>query len=205
MHEGLVNFDDSTKTYAIGLGVVELAKGALEQNAYVRMVRPDLEKIAADHRVTATLWHRTHGDRVVLLDRADHEAAVRVYMTIGQRLPMYIAALGRCMAAYSGLDEATLRLHFEKLRWMDGPTFEEYLAEVAHVRKLGYAFDRGTYVKGVTTVSSAVLDGNNLPIMAISAVGFSAQLDKTAIKVLGETLKDKANKVSCALAGRRSQ
>jgi DNA-binding IclR family transcriptional regulator len=32
VHERLVNFDDSNKTYTIGLGVVELAKGALEQS-----------------------------------------------------------------------------------------------------------------------------------------------------------------------------
>ncbi|MBP7568356.1 MAG: helix-turn-helix domain-containing protein, partial [Burkholderiaceae bacterium] len=30
VHEGLVTFDDDTKTYAIGIGLVELARGALE-------------------------------------------------------------------------------------------------------------------------------------------------------------------------------
>ncbi|WP_151448937.1 IclR family transcriptional regulator [Lacisediminimonas profundi] len=200
-HEGLINFDDPTKTYTIGLGLVELAKGALEQSSYVRMVHPFLEQIAANHRVTATLWHRTHGDRVVLLDRADHEAAIRVHMSIGQRLPMYIAALGRCMAAYSRLEPEQLRLHFENLRWESGPTFDEYLLEIEEVRKRGYAVDSGSYVKGVTTVSAAVLDESERPVMAISAVGFSGQLDKTAIKALGEALKESADKVSRALAG----
>src|SRR5690606_29897484 len=59
VHEGLVTFDESTKTYAIGIGLVELAKGALEQASYVRLLRPHLEALAADHRVTATLWQRT--------------------------------------------------------------------------------------------------------------------------------------------------
>jgi DNA-binding IclR family transcriptional regulator len=202
VHEGLVNFDDSTKTYTIGLGVVELAKGALEQSAHVRMVRPILQEIASNHRVTATLWHRTRGDRVVLLDRADNEATIRVHMSIGQRLPMYIAALGRCMAAYSGLETEQLHEKFDKLRWENGPTFEVYLAEVAQVRKLGYAVDHGSYVAGVTTVSAAVLDRDALPIMAISAVGFSGQLDKSAIKDLGNLLKAKADRVSRAMTGR---
>ncbi|RZN09908.1 IclR family transcriptional regulator, partial [Bordetella pertussis] len=31
VYEGLVTFDESTKTYSIALGLVELAKGVLEQ------------------------------------------------------------------------------------------------------------------------------------------------------------------------------
>jgi DNA-binding IclR family transcriptional regulator len=202
VHEGLVNFDDSTKTYTIGLGVVELAKGALEQSAHVRMLHPILQEIATSHRVTATLWHRTRGERVILLDRADNEATIRVHMSIGQRLPMYIAALGRCMAAYSGLDADELRERFQKLRWENGPSFEVYMADVEQVRKRGYAVDHGSYVEGVTTVSAAVLDRDDLPVMAISAVGFSGQLDKTAIKDLGNLLKARADRVSRALTGR---
>lgn len=202
VHEGLVNFDEPTKTYTIGLGIVELAKGALEQTAYVRMVHPYLQEVAASHAVTATLWHRTSGDRVVLLDRADNDSTIRVHMSIGQRLPMYLAALGRCMAAYSRLSDAELRDKFQALRWDDGPSFEDYLAEVALARETGYAVDAGRYVKGVTTVSAAVLDADQLPIMAISAVGFSGQLDAAEIQAVGEQLKRSADRVSRALAGR---
>lgn len=202
VHEGLVNFDEPTKTYTIGLGLVELAKGSLEQTSYVRMVHPYLQEVAAHHRVTATLWHRTRGDRVVLLDRADNESTIRVHMSVGQRLPMYLAALGRCMAAHADLSTDELRLKFQQLRWENGPSFEQYLSEVEAVRQCGYAVDNGSYVKGVTTVSSAVLDADKRPIMAISAVGFSGQLDKAAIEALGELLKARADRVSRALAGR---
>jgi DNA-binding IclR family transcriptional regulator len=200
-HERLVIFDDSTKTYAIGLGLVELAKGTLEQASYVRMLRPQLEDIAARHRVTATLWHRTSRERVVLVDRADNDSAMRVHMSIGQRLPMYLAALGRCMAAQSGLTDAELRARFNELRWEDGPSFATYLAEVNDARKRGYAVDTANYVKGVTTVSAAVIDGNQRPIMAISAVGFSAQLTKPMIRTVGEDLRDRAASVSAVMSG----
>jgi DNA-binding IclR family transcriptional regulator len=201
VHEGLVNFDDSTKTYSIGLGVVELAKGALEQSAYVRMIQPSLREIAEAFRVTATLWHRTRGERVVLLDRADHESAVRVHMSIGQRLPMYLAALGRCMAANSGLSTEELRARFDQLRWADGPSFEAYLKEVDLARKMGYAVDNGSYAKGVTTVSAPVLDGQRKPIMAISAVGFFGQLSNAELKAAGEFIRLRADRVTKALAG----
>lgn len=201
VHERLVTFDDATKTYGIGLGLVELAKGALEQASYTRLLRPHLEAVAARHRVTATLWQRSAGERVVLVDRADHDSTVRVHMSIGQRLPMYIAALGRCMAAHSGLAPAELRQRFASLRWDDAPSFDEYLDDLALVRRRGYAVDADHYVKGVTTVSAAVLDGGT-PVMAISAVGFSAQFTKAAVKALGEELHERAAEISRAVTGR---
>lgn len=201
VHEGLVNFDDATKTYAIGIGLVELAKGALEQASYVRLLRPHLEALATNHRITATLWQRSREERVVLVDLADNTAAMRVHMSIGQRLPMYIAALGRCMAAYSDLSEEQLRERISVLRWENAPSFEDYYAEVRHVRSRGYAVDNGNYVKGVTTVSAPVVDAGERAIMAISAVGFSAQLTKTAIRQLGEDLHTRASQVSRALSG----
>ena len=203
VHERLVTFDDSTKTYTIGLGVVELAKGALEQTAYVRMLRPHLDELAIRHRITATLWHRTIDERVILLDRADNASAMRVHMSIGQRLPMYVAALGRCMAAHAGLSAAELRSRFSGLRWEEDPSFDKYLSEIKEARKLGYAVDTGHFVKGVTTVSAAVLDSSGHPLMAISAVGFSAQFTKTAIKALGEDLRDRTAEISRAMSGRK--
>jgi len=56
-------------------------------------------------------------------------------------------------------------------------------------------------VKGVTTVSSAVLDALARPLMAISAVGFGAQMSKADVKALGEDLRDRAAEISSAMAG----
>jgi DNA-binding IclR family transcriptional regulator len=202
VHEGLVTFDERTKTYSIGIGLVELAKGALEQASFVRMLRPKLESLAMDHSVTATLWQRSRGERVVMVDLAENPAAIRVHMSIGQRLPMYIAALGRCMAAYSGLTENELRARISDLRWENAPSFEEYYADVQLVRERGYAVDNGNYVKGVTTVSAPIVDTDNRAIMAISTVGFSAQFNKASIRALGESVRAWSAAASRAISGR---
>lgn len=202
VHEGLVTFDERTKTYSISIGLVELAKGALEQASFVRMLRPHLESLAMDHDATVTLWQRTHGERVVLVDLADSPSAMRVHLSIGQRLPMYIAALGRCMAAYSDLSQDELRARISKVRWQNAPSFEEYYAEVQQVRERGFAVDNGNYVKGVTTVSAPVVDASNRAIMAISAVGFSAQFNRASIRALGEDLKSRSMDASRAISGR---
>ncbi len=128
VHERLVTFDESTKTYSIGLGLVELAKGSLEKASYVRMMRPHLQELADRHNITTTLWQRSRDDRVVLVDLAESGSAMRVHMSIGQRLPMYIAALGHCMAAHSGLTPTEIRRKVSELRWDEGPSFETYMS-----------------------------------------------------------------------------
>lgn len=202
VHEGVVSFDAGTKTYALALGVVELAKGALEQASYARFMRPHLEAVSARHRVTATLWQRAAADRMVLVDRSESDAAMRVHMQVGQRLPLYVAAFGRCMAAHSGLSRQALREVFRGLRWENPPSFEAWLRSVKQAREDGYAVDAGHFVRGATTVSSVVLDAAGAPVMALSAVGFEAQLGAAQLAALGGDLAERAATVGRALAGR---
>ena len=201
VHERLVTFDDSTKTYSIGLGLVELAKGSLEKASYVRLMRPHLQELAARHNITTTLWQKTRDDRVVLVDLAESGSTMRIHMSIGQRLPMYIAALGRCMAAHSGLTNVELRRKISELRWEDGPSFETYMRDVEDVRRKGYAVDNGNYVKGVLTVSSPILDVQRDPVMAVSVVGFATQFSENSLQALCEDLRERCREATTALSG----
>lgn len=201
VYEGLVNFHEETKTYTVSLGLVELAQGVLDKASYIRLIRPTLKDIAQKYPVTATLWQRTSGGRVVLVDRVENSSAIRVHMSVGQRLPMYIAALGRCMAAETGLSEPELKAHFDEMRWGSKPSFETFLREVKQAKEKGYALDIGNYVKGVSTVSAAILEGPGRPIMALSAVGFSAQFDEKELEELGQYMHECAVQISQALTG----
>lgn len=199
--EGLVSFDPQAKTYAVGLGLVELARGALEQAGFARLVRPHLEAVADAHGVTATLWQRSGPDRVVLVDHCEAEAAMRLHMQIGQRLPVHVAALGRCMAAHSGLGRQALRDAFRKLRWENAPTFEDYHRSVRLAGERGWAVDRGQFVEGVASVSAAVLDAQGSAIMALSASGFAARLTDRRVQAIGADLRIRADAVARALSG----
>ncbi|QKS26762.1 IclR family transcriptional regulator [Vreelandella titanicae] len=201
VYEDLIHFDENTKTYTSALGIVELAKGALEQKSYIRMIHPHLEEISALHRVTVTLWHLNTENRAVLVDRVDSESAIRVHMSIGQRLPAYVGAFGRMIAAYSNISTAELRSRFSDLRWDAPPKFEQYNAEVLEAREKGFAVDNSHFSVGVLTVASAILDSNRRPLMAISAVGIGAQFNPETIENLGIDLRDRTKEISTSLSG----
>ena len=51
-------------------------------------------------------------------------------------------------------------------------------------------------------MSAAVIDAAGQPLMAISPVGISAQLDKAAIRALGQDLRTHTAEISRAMSGR---
>jgi DNA-binding IclR family transcriptional regulator len=187
--EQLVDFDPATKNYSISYGLLELTKGMIERDQIVQFLKPRLTKMALDHRVTATLWRRVADDRVILVERADAESAVRIHMTVGQRLPMFIGALGRCMAAFSGLSKDVIRRQFEVLRWENPPEFEEYWDDLKEARTRGYAIDRDHFVRGITTIAAPVFDAAGAPVLVVSAVGFSGQFSDAALRAIADEAK----------------
>ena len=189
VQEQLVDFDPATKNYSISYGLLELTKGMIERDQVVQFLKPRMTKMALEHRITATLWRRVADDRVVLVERADAESAVRIHMTVGQRLPIFIGALGRCMAAFSGLSKEFIRQQFELLRWENPPEFDEYWDDLKEARTRGYAIDRDHFVRGITTIAAPVFDATGAPVLVVSAVGFSGQFSDAALRAIADEAK----------------
>lgn len=200
VREQLVEFHPGAKTYSLGVGMVELARGAMERSSFVRFVRPHLHELATAYGVTTTLWQKSGEDRAVLVERVDSDAAIRVHMTIGQRLPLFIAALGCVMAASSGLSRAELRARFNKLRWQNAPDFDDYYREVQEAGERGYASDVDRYCRGVTTISAPIFADGESAIMALSVVGFSGQFTPSLIETIGKDLRTRTQELSSSLS-----
>src|SRR5690606_30563119 len=149
--EELVDFDETTKRYALGSGLVTLARRALDPGQAFAVARPALERLADRHGVTVALWRLTR-ERLVLLGFADSDLATRIHMTVGQRLPMLVGAGGRCVAARLELPAEVLAQEFPKLRWQEPPTLAAYVASVAQARENGWSLDDGSFLRGVTTI-----------------------------------------------------
>lgn len=201
VHEGLVDFDESAKTYSIGLGTVELARGALERSSIVRLMQPHLERLAARHSVTVVTWQRMPDERLLLVHTVESPAAVRIQMSVGARLPMLASASGRCVAAFGGMSRDEVKRRFGALRWDRAPTFTQYWASVVQARERGYAVDDGFFARGVTVFAVPVFGDGPPPAMTIGAAAFSAQLDAARTRALVADLSDLAARATRAIAG----
>ncbi|MAZ04422.1 MAG: IclR family transcriptional regulator [Sneathiella sp.] len=201
VHEGLVVFNPDTKTYQIGLGLVEIAHSALNGASLVRLVQPLLDKISVENQVTLTLWQKMQDDRVMLIANSGPGSVISINMNIGQRLPCFVGALGRCYAAFSGLSKQQLKSAYSKIRIENPAPFEEWYDSLADVRESKCAIDEGNFSQGFTTVSAPIFDAEDHPAMTISAVAVTAQLDNKKLEKIAEAVKQTALTVTAAIQG----
>jgi DNA-binding IclR family transcriptional regulator len=184
--QGLIKFNQKTKTYSLGVGVAEIAAG-LFGGGTLKAIRPSLDRIASEYGVLLAIWHITIEEHLVLIDRIFPETPARVELQLAQRLPAFAGAVGRSIAAVQPVSDDLLRKRFKEIRWQKPITFDAYRAGVQRTRLDGYAIDEGNLIRGVKSVAVA-LRGPNGPRLGISAVTFADQVSQPKLKRLGAEL-----------------
>jgi DNA-binding IclR family transcriptional regulator len=186
--EDFAQFDTVTKTYALGIGAVDLALAALDPDAGFLRTHSILEGIAREFGVTCGLWRRVR-DRLTLLGAAENEGVARIRFTPGQRLPFTIGAMGRCIAARLNLPQSELADAVSRLRWHTIPKFDRYLAEVRMAGMNGYAIDDGDFLQGITSVAAPIISRDSTLTHCIAATTFKGRFDREGIRKLGEAVR----------------
>ncbi len=200
--EGLVTFDEQTKGYAIGMGVLELSAPMLGRNPG-DMIRPVMDRIAREHAVLVALWTVTPNGRIVLSDRVVPVDVVRADMRPGSRLPDLVGAVGRCVAAVRGLDRDTLRDAYAGLRWQRDPGFDAYWDDVQQARVDGYAFDFGHLFRGLSIAAVVIRDIEGAPRLGLSAISIAEQIEEAALREAAVALKEAGAFIELNVFGRR--
>ena len=192
--ERVVSFDELSKTYTLGSGLLDLSR-KLHERSVVHEIRGDLNKLAAETNCLVGLWQCDEG-RMILIERAVGGRAIRLDMDIKQRLPTFAGAVGRAYAAACRLTDAQIREGFKPLRWVGEITAKTFIAEVREAERNGYALDRETLYPGVVSIGSIILDREGTPIFGLTASDIANNLDEQRIKRVGEEMASLARAYS---------
>jgi DNA-binding IclR family transcriptional regulator len=184
--ENFLDFDAGTKRYTLGPGVLALGRSALDPADAFNIARSHLESLADRRQITAALWRLTRSEQLVLVGFAAGEAATRIHLTVGHRLPMLAGATGRCVAAQRGANLQLLAKQLAAVKWAHAPSAKEYLDEVAVTRERGWAIDEGRYLHGVTTIAAPVFDSTGRLEFCVTGTMFSGQYLKSNLIAIGE-------------------
>jgi DNA-binding IclR family transcriptional regulator len=198
--EGLIDFDEPSKSYTVGLGVVKLAGGALSEVERLASLRQNIHEIAERHGVTLLLWRRVGDDRMLLVLVENSSADLQIHLRAGQRLPLLLGATGRAVASHLGLTRQQLREKFRSLRWARRLSFEEYWRDVQVAAERGWAVDDGYFGTGATTVAAPVFDRAGRVSHSLVAIMFRGQHDQSAMKRIGNDLIQLSAALSAALS-----
>ena len=154
-YEGLVSFDRRAKHYALAQGLADLAAPVLERDDPARRFARALDAAAHELGTTVALWRRV-GDELELVQVGESSQVMRIAFAIGRRLPMFLGAMGRLVAAREAWGPEALRQGFDRVPWTTTPDHAAWLAEVAEARRLGFALDPGHVNRGILGVAVPV-------------------------------------------------
>lgn len=197
--EGLVACDAATRTYSIGIRMLEFAHGLLRTSGIMDLVRPILFALAEKHKVSAYVT-RVMDDTLVLLDMVGAGFRVDFYMGVGRRYPSVAGAPGAIMGAFSALDAKKIRTSFEAAGWFRKPSWREFQARIKKARDDGYAVDQGERWQGLCQVSAPIIDRGGQFRLLLTIVGLTHDLDAKRIQVVARDAVVSASRISEGLA-----
>lgn len=116
------------------------------------------------------------GDQVVYLDKVEPaRRAIRVWSSVGQRVPAASSALGRALMGAGGTSEAQLAHYIATLPADRHVTLERLQDAVAEVRSTGFSSETEENEPGVACLGTAVMRGSQ-PVAAISITSLASRM-----------------------------
>ena len=152
---GLVEQDELGR-YHPGIALLALGLGALEREPLAAAAHPILERESEATGETAFLTVARHG-RIVVLDKREGGAFLRVAPTIGSEVPVHATAVGKLHLAFAPDSVALPAEPWPAFTGQTPSARADLEREVARARKRGWATNRDEWIPGMTVVAAPVL------------------------------------------------
>jgi DNA-binding IclR family transcriptional regulator len=182
---GLVEQDPATRRYSVGYGAVQVASGA-GHVSLVRRARPVMVDLCADvdESVTFAVATRFHLEYVDQVDPPGPPTP----SWLGRSIPLHATSAGKVFLACLPPEERASVLP-EELEPFTETTIVEPAAleaDLAQVRRQGYATCIGEYEGFSNGVSAAVVDRRGRPLAVVNVWGPSPRVTEERLPALAE-------------------
>jgi DNA-binding IclR family transcriptional regulator len=186
---GFVARDRKRGRYRIGLTTVALAYGALRDLGLRSIAEPALYELARETGLSASIGVLERG-RVLLVDRVESREFMddivrrgsiqgvpvrqREQRDVGRELPAHANALGKVLLAWLDRAELTAILDEHGLKRSTPKTItsvSRLVAELQHVKKLGYATSYEEQYAGICAVGAPLFNAEGRVNAAVSVTG----------------------------------
>ena len=170
--EGLVEKDEKTGTYSLGLAAFEIGNAYLRQMDLIKVSKPMMDDLALKAQETVHLAVLSDTE-IVYVDKVDSPRTLGVMSKIGQRGPVYCTALGKTLLAFQPEDEQSKIIQKIRLIPLTPRTItskQKLVEELGRIRKQGYALDRREIEEEVECIGAPIRNhlGNVIAALSIS-------------------------------------
>ena len=171
---GYVEQDKRSKTYRLGLQVLELQAANLAANQMAALARPRLRNLMLRSGRRAHLAVYRGGDHIVYIDRVDNPESIGRFVPAGRGGPLHATSLGKALLAFARPEVVEDYLAHSRREQLTSRTIvdaEALRAELAAVRERGYAVEMEESTTGSFCVGAPVFDYTGEVVAAVSIAG----------------------------------
>ena len=170
---GLVEKEDKTGEYTLGLAAFELGNAYLRRMDFIQISKPVMAELA--QKVQETVHLAVLSDtEIFYVDKAESPRPLGVMSKIGQRGPLHCTALGKVLLAHQPEAEQMKIIRRIKLLPYTPKTItsrQKLLEELKAVQKQGYALDHREIEEDVECIGAPIRDHHGNVIAALSISG----------------------------------
>lgn len=182
-NHNLVQQDDASGQYTLGLACLELARAFSSGNQIRRVALPVLEGLRNKTKETVHLAV-LDGLEVIYVEKLEGLHAIGLMSSrVGRRAPAYCTGIGKALLAYSDPEHLATILNPTELEAFTDATIvakEKLLEHLELSRQKGFALDTGEHEADVRCVAAPVFDQSGDAVAAISVSGPKDRLDPIA-------------------------
>jgi sugar lactone lactonase YvrE/DNA-binding IclR family transcriptional regulator len=190
----LVRYDDRTRTYHVGMRVLELSRRTLDQSAIIRAAKPELSRVARKLQRTICVMVLDDED-VFVLDFEDADPSYGRLVRLWPRARAVETAAGRSLLAALPKERSEAFLTGLSAPPADS-AMERLRADLAVAKALGYAVMPHEPVSGRAGAASAILDETGYPIGALACLFETDQVPSEELHDVGRVLAEGARQAS---------
>ena len=186
---GYLSRDEETKKFGIGSQALRLTTSAFRTFDLRPLAVPVMRKLAEQYNESITLYVIQNGYRVCI-ERIETTHALRHVVNVGDRLPLARGASGKALLAWLPESELAATL-------LPGETVST--ADLAKIRKQGFALSMGERDQGVGAIAAPVFDADGRVMCALSLSAPIIRLNREAFEKIAPDIINSANQISAAL------
>ncbi|WP_304174052.1 IclR family transcriptional regulator [Limnochorda pilosa] len=202
--EGLLEREESTGLFRLGIRTLELASMVHETLEIPRVARPHLEWLSEQTRETVHLCVLDEGE-VVYVDKIESPQAIRLYSRIGRRAPAHCTGVGKALMAFLPSTERRRLVEKRPLKRFTPNTITDFFQlekELEQIRQTGIAYDREEHEPGVRCAAAPVFDLTGRVCAAVSVAVPILRLPPGRLEELAGLVKQATQAISEALGYR---
>ncbi len=174
----IVEFEETRQLWSVGLEAFRIGSAFLGRTSIVEQSRPVMQRIMSTTGETANLAI-VDGQDVVFVSQVETHNPIRAFFPPGTRGPVHCSGIGKALLAYFPQDRVASILNGRNMTAFTDKTITneaELLAELAHIRKRGWAIDDEERTEGMRCIAAPIFNPFGEAVAGVSLSGPSVRV-----------------------------